>query len=196
MEVVCGSITVRVAAGSTDVSIQVSDDTTVVVEGGEEATIAISPTGSFVVTAVAGGDGVVDLRLGDGTSFLLAAGGPPIALRDFVGFRRPVDNGDVVNTAKAGSNVPLKWRLLSESGAPIVDLAGASVSVVTVSCQTGAATDAIEELASAPSALQNLGNGEYQLNWKSDKAWSGCRRLKLTLAGEAPITHDALFKFK
>ena len=45
-------------------------------------------------------------------------------------------------------------------------------------------------------ALQNLGNGNYRLNWKTDKKTTGCKLMRLSLASEGPITHDALFNFK
>jgi hypothetical protein len=44
--------------------------------------------------------------------------------------------------------------------------------------------------------IQNLGSGYYQLNWKTDKTWTGCRQMRLSLAGEGPVTHTALFRFK
>ena len=49
-----------------------------------------------------------------------------------------------------------------------------------------------------PSAtrFENLGAGYYRLNWKTDKLSTGCKVLRLGLAGEGPIAHDALFKFK
>jgi hypothetical protein len=42
--------------------------------------------------------------------------------------------------------------------------------------------------------LQNLGGGEYQLNWKSNTAWAGsCKVMHLDL-GDG-VRHDAHFKF-
>jgi hypothetical protein len=103
---------------------------------------------------------------------------------------------DILNVANAGRNIPLKWRLLTESGTPITNLASASVSAANINCETGTASDVVEEFASSASALINHGDGHYQLNWKTDKNWTGCKVMRLNLAGEAPITHDALFKFK
>ena len=193
VDVVCGSITARVAEGSPAVRIVLSDDTSLLVGAGEQATVSVSNDGSFAVTAVSGGDGQVTL-VSDGVSTSINAYSPAIRLFDFVGFSRPVDNAGVLNLVKAGSNVPLRWRLLSETGAPITNLASATVAMAQISCQQGMTTDAIEEVAASASALQNLGNGYYQLNWKTDKESNGCAVMRLSLAGESPITHDALFK--
>jgi hypothetical protein len=117
-------------------------------------------------------------------------------LYDFVGFSQPVDNNGVLNVANAGKTIPLKWRVLTEAGAPVTNLTSASVSTVAISCSTGGSTDVIEELAASPTSLINHGNGNYQLNWKTDKSLSGCRRMRLSLSGEGPVTHDALFQFR
>jgi hypothetical protein len=43
------------------------------------------------------------------------------------------------------------------------------------------------------SDLQNLGNGYYQLNWKSPTSYaSSCKTLQLNIGG---ATHNALFQF-
>ena len=183
VEVTCGSITVHVIAGSA--TIPLSNDTSVSVDAGETATISISTSGSFVVSAVSGGDGKVTLT-SDGVAMQIGPSATPINLWDFVGFETPVDNDGVYNIAKGGSNIPLKWRLLNESGAPVTTLASASVSVAAIACDGGAPSDPIEQLASSPSGLQNLGNGYYQLNWKTDKSWTGCKQLRLSLQGESP----------
>jgi alpha-tubulin suppressor-like RCC1 family protein len=194
IEATCGSITVHVVAGSAEIAL--SDDTSLIVDTGETARVVISTAGTFVVQSVTGGDGKVSLTTSGGGSTPVGASSNPVNLWDFVGFSQPVDNGGVYNVAKAGSNIPLKWRLLSESGAPITNLASASVSVSAIGCQGGGPSDQVEEVAPSASGLQNLGNGYYQLNWKTDKSWTGCKQMRLSLAGEGPITHNALFTFK
>jgi probable HAF family extracellular repeat protein len=194
VELLCGSITARVAAGSPPVEIVLSDDTSLFVGAGEQATISISPGVSFVVSSVSGGDGKLTL-VANGVTSRIGASSARIKLYDFVGFSQPVDNGKVFNLVNAGRIIPLKWRLLTEAGAPITNLSSASVSSAQISCQTSAPTDAIEQVAASASLLQNLGNGYYQLNWKTDKLWTGCKVMRLSLQGEGPITHKARFKF-
>jgi hypothetical protein len=101
-----------------------------------------------------------------------------VSLYAFEGFGQPVAN-DMLNSMKAGQTVPLRWRLLDPTGAPVTDLATASVAVRTVACGTLPA-DPVEEVASGQSGLQNLGDGYYQFNWKTAKT-PGCRELKLHL---------------
>jgi hypothetical protein len=100
------------------------------------------------------------------------------SLYAFEGFGSPVAT-DLLNTVKAGQTVPLRWRLLDPTGAPVTDLATASVAVRTIPCGTLPA-DPVEELASGQSGLQNLGDGYYQFNWKTAKT-PGCRELTLEL---------------
>jgi hypothetical protein len=113
---------------------------------------------------------------------------------DFSGFFQPVDNG-VLNVARAGRAIPLKWRLTDASGTPITNLSAAPISTVTLNCGTlSEGTDAIEEYAAGASGLQNLGDGYYQLNWKSPSTYAGsCRRLRLDLGEGAYRTADFQF---
>ena len=96
-------------------------------------------------------------------------------------------------TSKAGSGVPLKWRILDDAGNPVTTLTTARISTSPLACSTGASLDDIEELSTAAAILQNLGNGYYSLVWKTSKEFAGlCKTLKLDL-GEG-ITRNAAFK--
>jgi hypothetical protein len=117
----------------------------------------------------------------------------------FAGFFAPVDNLDatgnpVLNVVKAGQALPLKWRLTDASGVPITTLASAQVTAAGITCTAGATTDQLEEVAAGASGLQNLGDGNYQLNWKSPTSYAGsCKRLRLDLGDGS--SHTADFKF-
>ena len=112
----------------------------------------------------------------------------------FGGFSQPVDNG-LLNVAKAGRAIPLKWRLTNAGGNPFTNLPEASISTVTLACgDLTEGTDAIEEYTAGSSGLQNQGDGYYQLNWKSPSTYAGtCKRLRLDL-GEG-VFRTADFRF-
>jgi hypothetical protein len=101
--------------------------------------------------------------------------------------------------AKAGQAIPLKWRLTDASGAPVTNLTSAQITVQGISCTLDTTLDQLEEVAAGASGLQNLGNGNYQLNWKSPTSYaSSCKRLRLDLSEgntTSPIHHTADFKF-
>ena len=64
----------------------------------------------------------------------------------------------------------------------------------------GTASDPIEAYASGGSSLQDLGDGVYQLNWDTAKAYAGsCRELRLDLGEQnpdgTPFYRTALFQF-
>jgi hypothetical protein len=113
---------------------------------------------------------------------------------DFDGFFAPVDNIPLVNAAKAGQAIPLKWRLIDANDQPISVL---SMPIVTTSAtlnSCGGATDQIESYAGS-SGLQYLGDGYWQYNWKTPKNYSGmCMTMTLTL--DDGTSHVAYFKFK
>jgi hypothetical protein len=112
----------------------------------------------------------------------------------FSGFRSPVDAMPTFNTTKAGQTVPLKFRVTDSGGAPVTTLTEVSLTVLPVPCEVGASTDTIEVYAAGGSGLQNLGDGEYQFNWKTPKAFaSSCKELTLDL-GDG-VGHSARFQF-
>jgi hypothetical protein len=113
---------------------------------------------------------------------------------DFMGFGAPIDNNGVLNVAKAGQTIPLKWRLLDAAGNPVTTLSSVTVRVQDLNCSAGSTTDQIEEYASGSSGLQNLGAGYYQFNWKTPTTYApSCKTMHLDLGEGA--TRTALFQF-
>jgi extracellular elastinolytic metalloproteinase len=105
----------------------------------------------------------------------------------FGGFRSPVENAPAVNSANAGSTVPLKFAVELPEGAV------AAVDSQSVDCGTLTAT------GEAPSALQTVGapvvsGNERHLNWKTEAAWSGSCR-KVTVRIPAAENGVAYFRF-
>ena len=106
----------------------------------------------------------------------------------FVGFSTPVDNDGIVNQAKAGLTIPLKWRLLDAYDQPVTDLASYPLTVTSATCVLGETTDQIEEYGVGASGLLNLNNGYYQVNWKTPSTYAkSAKRSLSTSSKEAPI---------
>jgi hypothetical protein len=113
---------------------------------------------------------------------------------NFVGFSSPVDNNGILNVAKAGSAIPLKWRLLDANGAAVTNLGSVKVTAASLSCPLGATADLLEEVAAGASGLQNLGDGYYQFNWKTPTTYAkSCKAMNLDLGEGSART--ALFQF-
>lgn len=113
----------------------------------------------------------------------------------FVGFTSPVDNPSVLNVAKAGQAIPLKWQLLDANNDPVTNLSSVTVTVTSLTCSLGTTTDLVEEVASGASGLQNLGGGYYQFNWKTPTSYAkSCKTMILNL-GDGNTSHTALFQF-
>ena len=116
----------------------------------------------------------------------------------FSGFFSPIDLG-MINTAKAGQTIPVKWRLTDGSGAPVSD-PGSFTRMVTysVNCSgfSGTPTDVVEEYTSNSSGLQYTGDGYWQFNWKTPKTYANtCRAMYVEFTGGlvSPVVH---FQFK
>lgn len=120
------------------------------------------------------------------------------SLYNFEGFFAPVDNPPIVNTVKAGSAVPVKWRLTSAGAAPVSD-PNSFVGLFSyqVSCGTTDGLEApVETVAPGGSGLQYLDNGNWQINWKTLPNYprGSCRVVELRL--NDGTSHYANFKFK
>ena len=122
----------------------------------------------------------------------------------FAGFFAPVENRDangvpVLNEVRSGRAIPLKWRLTDAAGAPVTGLARAEITLVDIPCPSGGQVDPVEESADSGSGLQHLGDGNYQINWKSQSGYANtCKRLRLDLlegSTAKPTYHTVDFKF-
>jgi len=113
---------------------------------------------------------------------------------EFKGFFSPVDNLPVVNVAKAGSAVPLKFSLTGYQGMDI--LAAGSPSSRNVSCDTSAPPDDLELTVTpgSSSLTYDSTTDRYSYVWKTDKSWTGCRQLVLRLSDGS--LHTANFRFR
>jgi hypothetical protein len=113
---------------------------------------------------------------------------------NFSGFFQPVDNPDVLNVAKAGSAIPVKFSLAGDQGLDI--LAANSPTTSKIDCGDLTDLDSIETTVNAGQSSLSYDPvaGQYVYVWKTDKAWSSsCRQLSVTLADGT--THIAYFKF-
>jgi hypothetical protein len=125
---------------------------------------------------------------------LLADG--PAPMWPFTGFFTPVDNAPVVNSAKAGQGVPVKFKLGGNRGLDI--FAPGSPSSRAVSCSTlSASTDALEEVTSGNvSGVQyDASIDQYTYVWRTSAGWkNSCRILLITLKDGSE--HEAHFRFR
>jgi hypothetical protein len=122
-------------------------------------------------------------------------GHPPFTLQ-FTGFTEPITMG-IINLATAGKVIPSAWRITDLSGAPVNDAASfGGLFSFEVSCGSTETSDPIEEYAAGSSGLQSLGDGYWQFNWKTDKAYAKkCRRMYIKL-GDGQMSDQVLFQFK
>ncbi|NTY01410.1 PxKF domain-containing protein [Deinococcus sp. JMULE3] len=115
---------------------------------------------------------------------------------DFSGFFQPVDmNG--LNTAKAGSAIPVKFSLGGNQGLNV--MAAGYPKVYAISCSTLAnlMPDEIETTVTAggSSLTYDATAGQYVYVWKTSTSWAGtCQRLVVQLVDGTQ--KEAVFKFR
>jgi len=115
------------------------------------------------------------------------------------GFFRPVDNRPVVNSAKAGSAIPVKFSLGANQGLTIFTT-GYPRSAQTA-CDSSAPVDAIEQTVTAGGSTLSYDpiSNQYTYIWKTDKTWAAapggpCRQLVLSFVDGHILR--ANFKFR
>jgi hypothetical protein len=113
----------------------------------------------------------------------------------FKGFFAPVNSEPVLNTAKAGSAIPVKFSLTGNQGLDVfVDPSYPKSQMIA--CDASAPADGIESTVTAGnSSLSYDGSSDqYTYVWKTDSSWTGtCRALVLKM--KDGTVHRALFKF-
>jgi hypothetical protein len=118
-----------------------------------------------------------------------------------------------LNMVKAGSTRPLAFQLFDVLGNPVTNLnwcANATgtgctapwvnLSYIFVNCpaQSGTADNTSTDISSpGSSGFQNLGSGNYQMNWKTQKVWKGsCANVEAIFDnGVAEFPADLGFQF-
>jgi hypothetical protein len=113
------------------------------------------------------------------------------------GFYQPVDMGDVLNTVKNGSTVPVKFELFKGTTELTSASAVSSVTTKEVSCAafTGDPEDAIEAVATGGTSLRyDATGGQFIYNWQTPKKPNTCHNLTMTATDGSKIT--AYFKLK
>jgi N-acetylneuraminic acid mutarotase len=113
---------------------------------------------------------------------------------NFSGFLQPVDPLPMVNGAKAGSAIPVKFSLSGNKGMRI--FAAGFPASQQLACGSGKPSE-LEDIpmVSASGLSYTASSDTYTYVWKTDKAWAGtCRQLLLKL--NDGTTHVAHFQFK
>jgi hypothetical protein len=106
----------------------------------------------------------------------------PLTPSAFSGFFSPVGNPPVVNVAKGGQAIPVKFSLGGNQGLNIF-AAGYPISQ-QIACDSSAPLDDVEQTVAAGSSSLSYDatTNTYTYVWKTDKAWAGtCRQLTLRL---------------
>ena len=112
----------------------------------------------------------------------------------FDGFRAPVQSG-VLNAAKAGQSIALKWRLADANGVAVRTIASAMILVRELNCTSGVVGTQIAAQNVTGSALENFGDGSYQHDWKSPSGYAkSCAVVQLDL-GEGSGLRSIRFSF-
>lgn len=116
---------------------------------------------------------------------------------DFAEFQQPVENLPVINVAKAGRTIPIKWQLRDANGAYLSDLATfVSLLSAPITCDAAPSSVVEEEATTTGGTVlrYDSATNQFVYNWQTAKSWTGCRLLQLTLADGTQ--HYAKFNFK
>jgi hypothetical protein len=111
----------------------------------------------------------------------------------FDGFFAPIGNPPTVNSAEAGSTVPVKFSLQGDQGLEVIP--PDYLRSVAIDCATGdPLDDGAPTMANGKGLKYDALADRYVYNWKTDRTWGGtCRELILKMA-DGGVRH-AVFRF-
>ncbi len=179
-------------AGTPVGTVNVSDGT-----GG--ACSATLPAVSCSLTSTTVGAKNLTATYSGGANFVgsVSATAPHNVQYNFVGFLQPIDNLPVLNSAKGGQTIPVKWQLQDAAGASVSSLATfTSLQAAPTGC-LAAPVSIIDDyvMATGGTVLRyDAGSNQFIYNWQTAKSMNGCWVLRLTLSDGT--YHDAFFQFK
>jgi len=109
------------------------------------------------------------------------------------GFFKPVDMGTIINTAKGGSTVPLKFEVFGGTTEMTNTAVIKSYTQQKISCTSGP-TDAVGTLSTTGNTglRYDTTSGQFIANWKTPGQANTCWKVTVTLQGDNTIS--ALFK--
>ncbi len=111
---------------------------------------------------------------------------PPPAEFVFGGFVPPLRPWPEATSIRAGSALPVKWRLNSADGSPVADPASFdSLHLLPGACATPVVATPVELYGGGPDVTYEVGDGSaphWQYTLKTGRDWSGCGILELRLA--------------
>jgi hypothetical protein len=118
----------------------------------------------------------------------------------FKGFLSPIKMG-VVNKANAPQTIPIKWWLTDASGKSISKatvLSTIKILSYKVDCTSLIGDPSTASAIGSPgkSGLKFLGNGRWQINWKTDKSFrKTCRKMVIQF-NSVQSSPEVVFSFK
>ena len=118
----------------------------------------------------------------------------------FKGFLPPIRMG-VTNKANAPQAIPIKWWLTDAAGKPVSKatvLSTIKILSYQVNCTTltGDPTTATAIGSPGKSGLKFLGNGRWQINWKTDKSFRKTCRAMFIQFNSVQSSPTVMFAFK
>ena len=137
------------------------------------------------------GSATITVRVSDPSGLTATDTAVVEVIWDFSGFFGPITNLPQLTTVNAGSAVPVKFSLAGDQGLAV--LAADSPTSTPISCTTGAATGPAQQITLAEALSYQADIDTYSLAWKTNKSWTGCRLLTVTLADGT--VHEAAFQF-
>lgn len=184
----CGSLSLQVLEGVASVTL--GNGAEVAVPVGASAKMDKLDGSYSVENLSTTSDAAITVKVGN-TTTQLSLGETKAASYSFTGFFQPIDMNGVLNVAKAGSVIPVKFSLGGDQGLNI--FVEGFPKALLVSCPTSSVLDTIEQVSTTSGLKYDAVTGQYNYAWKTG-SWAGtCRRLQVKLVDGK--TYTANFKF-
>jgi hypothetical protein len=109
------------------------------------------------------------------------------------GLYQPVEMGQILNTVKGGSTVPLKFEVFAGAVEATATTIIAPISVKQFNCDPHATLDPVDVTATGNTSLRyDTASGQYMYNWQTPKAKGVCYQVSVSTIDGAGVI--ALFK--
>jgi hypothetical protein len=195
IDVVCGSITVRVNEGSIELILRGDDGTPLTVNLQEGYEMTFEPEDNTITTPSSNPGPVTAIITETGNEITIPSGGSVQATYSIEGFYPPIDMNQVENIARAGQTIPFKFEVFFGT-TEITDTDAVNFSQEAITCLNDASDGAEQTTTGNTRLVYDESSGQFVGHWKSPRTPGACYEVSASVVEAPSAEKTAIVKLR
>lgn len=194
IDIVCGSITIRVNEGDIELILHGDDGTSLTVNLQEGHDMTFEPQDNTITTP-SSNPGPITAISETGEEITVSPGESVQAAYSMEGFYPPIDMNQVENIARAGQTIPFKFEVFFGT-TEITDTDAVNFSQEAIEC-LNEASDGVEQTTTGDTRLvYDESSGQFVGHWKSPRTPSTCYEVSASVVENSSVEKTAIVRLR